>query len=367
MTLTATVTTAGTNPPTGRVTFAGGFGVIGTAVLSTVNGAQVATFTTSTLYVGSNYIDAFYSGDAQNVDSTSEQLDENIIAPTFTWTANGSTSGSVFSGQSASYNFIATPTGISTFALNVSFSCTAIATITCSFSPAQITAGSGPTPVQMTVTTAGPNQPGSQLRRRADSRSPWLSLALPLTAIATVGFARRRVSKRSAIASMFTWLALLGLLVACGGGGGGGNSTAATATAGRSGHGKSGSTGESVPERCRRQLAASNGEVYGDGRQCQQQRRNLGSDAVKLGNDRRERPLHSSHSGCGSSDKCGHHRDFGSRPHQIRAGHRNAKRSHDPHAKRATLHHQRVRVREQYIKFCSSNAGGAVESDLQFP
>lgn len=224
VTLTATVTTAGTNPPTGRVTFAGGFGVIGTAVLSTVNGAQVATFTTSTLYVGSNYIDAFYSGDAQNVDSTSEQLDENIIAPTFTWTANGSTSGSVFSGQSASYNFIATPTGISTFALNVSFSCTAIATITCSFSPAQITAGSGPTPVQMTVTTAGPNQPGSQLRRRADSRSPWLSLALPLTAIATVGFARRRVSKRSAIASMFTWLALLGLLVACGGGGGGGNS-----------------------------------------------------------------------------------------------------------------------------------------------
>ena len=159
VTLTATVTTAGANPPTGRVSFADGFGVFGTAALSTVNGAQVATFTTSTLYLGPNYITAFYSGDAQNADSTSEQLDETIIAPTFTWTANGSTSGSVLSGQSATYNFIATPTGFSTFVFNVSFGCTPIATITCTFSLAQMAAGSGSTPVQLTITTTGPNPP----------------------------------------------------------------------------------------------------------------------------------------------------------------------------------------------------------------
>ena len=225
VTFTATVTTAGTNPPTGKVTFfnayyAFPFGAIGSGLLSTVNGAQVATFTTSTLPVGSYAMTAFYSGDANNADSMSPWVIQEIDSPTFTWAAQGSTSGSVLAGQSASYNFIATPTGIPTFALNVSFSCTQISTITCSFSPAQITAGSGPTPVQMTVTTAGPNQAGSQLRHRADSRSPWLPLALPLTAIATVGFARRRMSKRSAIAGMFAWLALLGLLVACGGGGG---------------------------------------------------------------------------------------------------------------------------------------------------
>ena len=218
--LTATVTTAGTNPPTGRVTFSTISGVLGTAVLSSMNGAQVATITTSTLDVGQSYITAFYSGDAQNADSTSGALVENIIAPAFTWTANGSTSGSVFSGQSITYSFIAIPTGLSTFVLSVSFSCTPMATITCSFYPAQIAAGSGPTPVQVTITTTGPNQSAEgQRRRRADSRFPWLPLALPLTAIATVGFARRKMSKRLAIAGMFAWLALLGLMVACGGGG----------------------------------------------------------------------------------------------------------------------------------------------------
>ena len=226
-TFTATVTTAGTNPPTGKVTFFNAyysfpFGAIGTAFLNTVNGAQVATFTTSTLPVGSYLITAFYSGDANNADSTSPSLTQNIIPPTFTWAAQGSTSGSVLSGQSATYNFIATPTGLSTFALSVSFSCTPIATITCTFNPAQIAADSGSTPVQLSITTTGPNPPvASKIRRKADSRSPWLPLALPLTAIVTVGFARRRMSKRSAIAGMFACLALLGLLVACGGGGGG--------------------------------------------------------------------------------------------------------------------------------------------------
>ncbi len=220
VTLTATVSTAGTTPPTGRVTFSTGSGVLGTAVLSTVNGAQVATFTTSTLYVGPNYITAFYSGDAQNADSESD-LDETVIAPTFTWAANGSTAGTVLSGQSASYNFIATPTGLASFVFSVSFSCTPIPTITCSFNPAQIAAGSGPTAVQLTITTSGPNQAvGSPIRRRAGSRFPWLPLALPLTAAATVGLARRSVPKHPAIFGMFVGLALVGLLVACGGGGG---------------------------------------------------------------------------------------------------------------------------------------------------
>jgi hypothetical protein len=225
---TATVTTAGSTPPTGKVTFfnsynAFPFGAIGTGFLSTVNGNQVSTFTTSTLPVGSYAVTAFYSGDANNANSTSPfGLIQNIIAPTFTWAASGSTSGSVLAGQSATYNFIATPTGISTFALNVGFSCTPIVTITCSFNPPQIAAGSGPTAVQVTLTTTGPNQPAGQLRHRADQRIPWLWLppALPLAGIAIIGVARRRRSNRGAIAGMFAGLVLLGLLFACGGGGG---------------------------------------------------------------------------------------------------------------------------------------------------
>jgi len=71
----------------------------------------------------------------------------------------------------------------------------------------------------MTITTTGPNQgTGSQLRHRADNRSPWLPLALPLAGIVMVGLAGRRISKHSAIAGLCVSLALLGLLLACGGG-----------------------------------------------------------------------------------------------------------------------------------------------------
>src|SRR5208337_1650989 len=160
VTFTATVTTTGASPPTGEVTFTDFFGVVkATAGLSTVNGSQVATYSTSTLPAGSYTITAFYSGDANNADSTSPDLIQNIIAPTFTWTANGSTSGSVLSGQSAVYNFTATPTGTTTFTGNVTFSCTPIATITCAFNPTGINAGIGSTQVQLTITTTGPNAP----------------------------------------------------------------------------------------------------------------------------------------------------------------------------------------------------------------
>jgi subtilase family serine protease len=229
VTFTATVTTAGTDPPTGKVTFFNAyygfpFGAMGTAVLSTVNGSQVATFTTSTLPVGSYAVTAFYSGDANNADSTSPWLIQNINTPTFTWAANGSTAGTVLSGQSAVYNFNAAPTGISTFTENVTFGCTPIPTITCTFNPAQIAAGSGPVPVQLTVTTAGPNQPvGGKIRRRAYGRFPWLPLTLPLAGIVMLGCAGQRISKHVAIAGVCVLMALLGLLASCGGGGG--NST----------------------------------------------------------------------------------------------------------------------------------------------
>ncbi len=226
VTFTATITTAGTNPPTGKVTFfnayyAFPFGPIGTAVLSAVNGSQVATFTTSALPVGSYAVTAFYSGDANNTDSTSPWLIQNVIAPTFNWTANGSTAGSVLSGQSAVYNFNAAPTGINTFTENVTFGCTQYATITCSFNPAQIAAGSGPVPVQLIISTVGPNAPAgnNKLRRRADRRFPWFPLTLPLAGIVMVGYAGRRISKHVAVAGLCVSLVLLGLLLACGGGG----------------------------------------------------------------------------------------------------------------------------------------------------
>src|SRR5208337_4144089 len=76
-----------------------------------------------------------------------------------------------------------------------------------------------PTVVTLTLTTTGPNSSSSanKLQRRADNRSPWLPLALPLAGIVMVGFAGRKMSKYSVVACLSVSLVLLGLLVACGG------------------------------------------------------------------------------------------------------------------------------------------------------
>jgi subtilase family serine protease len=228
VTFTATVTTVGANPPTGTVTFNDGTTALGTRTLSTVGGFQVATFTTSTLTVGTHSITAVYGGDTHNAGSTSAILSQVILAPTFTLVSTGSSSHTVLSGQTTlNYSFLATPTSGSTFVNAVNLSCTSFSpadpTLTsssCAFSPsATIAAGSSASTVTMTISSKGPNSgTGSTLRHRSDNRLPWLPLTLPLAGVVMIGFARRKISKHSAIAGLCISLALLGLLVACGGG-----------------------------------------------------------------------------------------------------------------------------------------------------
>jgi hypothetical protein len=86
VTFTATVVTTGTNPPTGTVTFNDGTTALGTGTLSTVGGFQVATFTISTLAVGTHSITAVYGGDANNAGSTSAVLTQTITVVTTTTT-----------------------------------------------------------------------------------------------------------------------------------------------------------------------------------------------------------------------------------------------------------------------------------------
>jgi len=149
--------------------------------------------------------------------------------PSFTWTTT-STSHTVLAGQTTlAYNFTATPTGgATTFAAQVTFSCgfsPADPTLTnnsCVFTPPSIPVGASETPVSMTITTTGPNTgTGTAVRRRADNRSPWLPLTLPMAGVVMLGLMRgkvsRKVSKRSAIALLCFSLALVGFMVACGG------------------------------------------------------------------------------------------------------------------------------------------------------
>ncbi|HEY6303726.1 MAG TPA: protease pro-enzyme activation domain-containing protein [Terriglobales bacterium] len=232
VTFTATVTTTGPNAPTGTITFYNGTTSLGTGTLVNLNPTQAtATFTTpstSPLPPGTDPITAAYGGDTNNSASTSAILNQTVNPPSFTFISNGPPSHTVLAGQqtltTTPYTFLATPTSGATFAGAVSFGCTFAPTdptltlSACTFTPSSVAAGAGPTTVSLVIETAGPNTGmGSQFRRRADNRSPWLPLALPLAGIVMVGFAGRKMSRFAAIACLSISLVLLGLLVACGG------------------------------------------------------------------------------------------------------------------------------------------------------
>jgi hypothetical protein len=96
LTFTATVT-SGSGTPAGSVTFMDGAATLGTVAL---NGAGVATFTTSTLTVGTHTpITAVYAGNATFAGSTSNPLSQTVNQATTTTTLGSSLSPSVF-GQS---------------------------------------------------------------------------------------------------------------------------------------------------------------------------------------------------------------------------------------------------------------------------
>ena len=78
VTLTAVVASSGTGVPSGTVNFYDGSTVIGSGSLTTVNGQQQATFSTSSLAVGNRYLSAQYSGNSTFSGSTSATLVEFV-------------------------------------------------------------------------------------------------------------------------------------------------------------------------------------------------------------------------------------------------------------------------------------------------
>ena len=68
--------------PTGTVTFRNGTATLGTAALSTKNGITTATFTTSKLALGTHSITAAYSGNVNDLGSTSGSLSLFVGRPT---------------------------------------------------------------------------------------------------------------------------------------------------------------------------------------------------------------------------------------------------------------------------------------------
>lgn len=211
VTFTATVT-SGSGTPTGSVTFAdASTGNIGTG---TLNGSGVATFSTTTLAVGSHSITAAYSGDANFAASTSSVLTQTVSSssgtPSFTVGTTGPTSQTVTAGGNTSYSMIITPVNSST--QTVTLSCTGAPSLsTCTPASTSVTLnGASTSTVVVNVTTtaavASSSRPGSDMG---------------LLALAVVGglLSWPRVRRASGVLLMTL---LLGLIVACGGGGGGG-------------------------------------------------------------------------------------------------------------------------------------------------
>ncbi len=140
--------------------------------------------------------------------------------PDFTFVINGSNTHTVLAGQTTqAYSFTVTAAGgAPTFLGQVAFTCPAglPALATCS-NPTISAGASSPQTVMMTIATTGPNSgTGPSIQRRADNRSPWLPLSVPLAGIVMFGIAGRKVSRRSAIAFLCISLVLLGFMVACG-------------------------------------------------------------------------------------------------------------------------------------------------------
>lgn len=216
VTFTAKVTTSGSTAPTGTVTFNNNGSSIGTGTLSTVDGSQVATFTTSSLTAASNPITAVYGGDSANAGSISSVLTQVITQPQIS-TAVVTSPSTTPAGSSAS----AVISVATTIAGNVTLSCTVATSgavgLGCSV-PSSISATSTPQNVTVTITTSGPNGSQSGIRqRRAENRLPLLPFSLPLAGVVLAGFAGRKGSKQFAVAALCMSLALAGLLVACGG------------------------------------------------------------------------------------------------------------------------------------------------------
>jgi arabinogalactan endo-1,4-beta-galactosidase len=149
VTLSATVTGAAGNPsPTGQVTFLDGTTMLGSSTLS----AGVATFTTSSLAVGSHSLTASYAGDANNAPSTSNTVTLTVTGtPAFSISLSPA-SATIASGGSATATVSITP--MNGFSAATTLACSGLPSFaTCAFSPASVTPGAAAATSTLTIAT----------------------------------------------------------------------------------------------------------------------------------------------------------------------------------------------------------------------
>lgn len=221
LTFTATVSAGNLPTPTGNVIFLDRTQQLATAAL---NGAGVATYTTSSLTVGSHFIVAYYSGDANFLLATNSLI-QTVVGPGYSVTPNPAAL-TVKLGQIATSTITITPVG--GFQGQVSLTCGGAPQIaTCSLAPVTVVLPGDDLPhtVQFTLktTVVAPSSAGlaGVLPVGFSGYETTLTLFSPFGLVALVSARRRKFMPRlyrSRGVRMIALAALLLSLAGCGGG-----------------------------------------------------------------------------------------------------------------------------------------------------
>lgn len=147
VTLTATINSVG-GIPTGQVVFLDGTMNLGSSAL---NGEGVATLRINTLSAGTHILTASYDGDGKFGASASAGVTINIANPDFSL-GSAPPTATVIAGQSTQFLLTVAPAG--GFADNVTFSCSSVTGISCTFNPAMVAPTNGAATTTLTVTTS---------------------------------------------------------------------------------------------------------------------------------------------------------------------------------------------------------------------
>jgi hypothetical protein len=223
VTLAATISTTG-GAPTREIVFNDGGTTLGTAPLSADG---IAALRINTLSDGAHALTAFFAGDGKFASSTSAAVTITVADPDFSLGATP-WSATVTAGQSTQFMLTVNPAG--GFANNVTFSCSPLAGVTCSFSPAMVTPSNGAASTKLTVSTS------SNIIRYGSLPLTTTGPAFLIAIMAVCGFAilGGRLKRPAALllpsAAVLTSFALSFTLGGCGGYSGATPSTRGTAS-----------------------------------------------------------------------------------------------------------------------------------------
>jgi hypothetical protein len=227
--VTATTPAASGPPLTGTFTFFDGTTQLGKPVQASTTGT--ATYTTSTLAVGTHPITAVFSGNADVAGATSPVTDQVVQAYPGTFTLSITPdNAAIYTGAETFFNITATPEN--GFNLPLGLTCSSLpANTACVFGPARIVANPPPgsefyLPYASTLTikTVAPSPKTSA----ASLKARWTGGAAALACLCGILIVPRRVRRALRMRLVLIGVILIGVFAAISGCSGGGTLTGGT-------------------------------------------------------------------------------------------------------------------------------------------